>query len=361
MKTLFLFVLVALFMLLGGCSDQNYPVADPHGDDPLAGHAALAADSTESCKACHGEDYAGGSSGVSCLRCHPSGPPFRLHPPEWANTLADHGTFPDAYHWSLCATAACHGTALGGSEAGTRNAPSCFASTACHQVTLPVPHSRPFTAPASHGAQGRDREKYCFNCHGTLPNVFDGGFIASSAILSLPSGDCSGCHPAAEAHPTRWQGSNDITGGYSSSHRAVASAGIAMGCALCHSVAAAGAGPKTGAPSCFAASFTNADGSATGCHAGGPGGHPAGLTWLDRNAAAYHGSSTLVCTNCHNLATDCIRCHFGPSGNFSPTSWTHGVIGGHDNLETYGNVCDTCHGYERQLGYGPTSCVNCGH
>jgi len=348
-----------------GCHPAG-PVLNPHGPDPYAEHPILADTlGIEICKSCHGADYNGGVTGIGCLGCHPNAPPFAFHDDAWT---IGHGSFADTSHWSTCAADLCHGADLGGGTApGVATGPSCFAAL-CHQSAPPAPHAVPFDAPEAHGQIARDRQAYCLNCHGTPPNFFDGGFVADPAIMDIADGDCTSCHPDAFAHPTNWSGSNDATPGYLSSHRGVAAAAIDVSCALCHAVDGPGTGPLVGAPSCFSASFTNADDSLSVCHEGGPGvAHPTDISWLDRNAEAFHGTSALDCAACHNLATDCSTCHFGPDGDRSPTSWVHDANArsshhagvNESQLPPYQTVCNTCHNIERQLGYAPGSCHNC--
>lgn len=62
--------------LLTGCGDANTPVIfDPDtGQHPAgwypSGHAIVARANLNSCAECHGAQFNGGISGVSCLRCH---------------------------------------------------------------------------------------------------------------------------------------------------------------------------------------------------------------------------------------------------------------------------------------------------
>ena len=93
------------------------------------------------------------------------------------------------------------------------------------------------------------------------------------------------------------------------------------------------------------------------CH-GLPSSHVTGEAWLNRTSPDFHGSSTLTCADCHDLGTECNACHFGASGNTSPTGWTHGTTP-HDQLEAEGDVCNSCHDLNRGYGNGPESCHDC--
>jgi hypothetical protein len=110
-----------------------------------------------------------------------------------------------------------------------------------------------------HGPAARNNLAYCQECHGIPTTIaFDGGF-ASPGCSEDPA-----CHPDARAHPTNWQGQNDPTPDYRSSHR---NAGNQVNaCPICHDYTQGRPAPDPAAPSCFADSFGGNE-----CHAGGPG------------------------------------------------------------------------------------------
>ena len=60
------------------------------------------------CTPCHGEDYAGGSSGVACSDCHNEYP----HPDTWAapGDNNNHAAFIRAKYWSMALCKTCHGS-----------------------------------------------------------------------------------------------------------------------------------------------------------------------------------------------------------------------------------------------------------
>ena len=69
--------------------------------------AKVAAIGTSTCKSCHGNDFAGGESGVSCYTCHDNFP----HPPEWM-VIGDemsHGAYIEQTG-SVQACFSCHGS-----------------------------------------------------------------------------------------------------------------------------------------------------------------------------------------------------------------------------------------------------------
>jgi predicted CxxxxCH...CXXCH cytochrome family protein len=376
MSDRFRWILSLLLLLLAiGCSDQKVPVTAGHPNGFALAHRSVGSQ-PDDCTACHGVDLRGGSVGVSCFRCHAEGPPFQIHPAAWADPRQAHQTFAaQGFGWTLCANPVCHGPDLkGGGQGATKTGPSCFsasftpaggASASCHSGGPPAPHDVPFTAPEVHGAQAKANQLFCRLCHGRPPNDFDGGFVGDPAIRNRPNGVCSAsaCHPAAKAHPTDWQGSNDPDLTYAASHRRVSQATVDASCALCHRTTGPGEGPRPGAPSCFSRSHTNADGATTGCHPDGPGTPPHVLPFLD---PALHGPNAKdrfhFCQQCHGVpgttlfdggraltACSADGCH--PAAGAHPTNWqgsddpTPDYLSSHRTIQqaTIGTECTLCH------------------
>ncbi len=77
----------------------------------------------EECQKCHGEDYGGGATGVSCYDCHTVFP----HPEDWLTASSDkfHGKYIRQNGWSLESCQECHGQDYGGGE-------TKVACTTCH-------------------------------------------------------------------------------------------------------------------------------------------------------------------------------------------------------------------------------------
>ncbi|MDH3237341.1 MAG: hypothetical protein OEM47_02240 [Deltaproteobacteria bacterium] len=218
-----------------------------------------------------------------------------------------------------------------------------------------------------HGTQAKQDLPSCQTCHGTPGTT---GFGGGSAVTSCAA---SGCHPNARAHPTDWQGERTI-GTATITHRSATDpSNLAGQCALCHKVDAAGSGPLAGAPSCFSASFTNANGQNRGCHSGGPGSanHPVPP---DPNLETSHLQATQTtftadCSSCHSdtgtspvsTAPNCVTCHtnFASSNPLTTKNCTscHGdpptgtttypnIEGGHaehNALTGVTGVCSACH------------------
>ena len=78
---------------------------------------------SETCKSCHGADYSGGESDVSCYTCHSNFP----HPKEWMVIEHDmfHGEYIEDNGDSVEGCKGCHGVTLGGGSSGV----SCYK---CH-------------------------------------------------------------------------------------------------------------------------------------------------------------------------------------------------------------------------------------
>jgi hypothetical protein len=395
-----LFTLLLVVAFFGGCSTENPDaVYGGHPEGWVSTHRTAAQTDLDSCTSCHGADYNGSGNIPGCSSCHlGTAPTFSVHPDSWITVSTDHWTFAEATSWTSCAITACHGPDL---QTGTTG-PSCFLA-ACHVTGPPKPHGL-YDDPNLHGTAAKgvydalQSMIYCQNCHGRPTNNFDGGMVSDPAILNLAGGNCAStsCHPAARAHPTNWQGTNDIADPFthSSTHRTVNNTIIDSACSLCHNTVSTGTGALTGAPSCYSASFQNSDGGTTGCHPTGPGNAPHVVPFTDPNLHGTAAKADLTyCQQCHaesggagsnprfnvavgNLVNGCEDCHIAgaahppavpvgtpgiPSvdrwtfrGDLTSTRRTHFAAG---NVMT---ACTLCHGANLNGtgGTGP-SCLTC--
>ena len=188
----------------------------------------------------------------------------------------------------------------------------------------------------------------CHDCHG-LPVSHDTGepwlnksnpdFHGSSELNcsdchNLPV-DCSSCHfgVLGDKSPSEWVHGTD-------SHEQLESSGPV--CNRCHGLNR---------------SYGNGPEACHDCH-GLPVFHDTGEPWLNKSNADFHGTSTLNCAECHDLSVDCSSCHFGALGDKSPSEWVHGTDS-HEQLESSGPVCNTCHALSRSYGNGPGACHDC--
>jgi predicted CxxxxCH...CXXCH cytochrome family protein len=333
------------------------------------------------CRGCHGRaenNFDGGAvsdpdlydnpaGSCSAAACHPSA---KAHPTNWQGANDDRDPSYDATHRTISletvnkSCSLCH--KIDGPGAGPLpDAPSCFSAghtnrdgitTGCHSggPGFTAPHELPYTDPVDHGAEAKANLGSCQQCHGTPGTIQFEGAIASTSCSAAQ------CHPNARAHPTNWQGSNDPTTIYASSHRTAGSLDTA--CAICHNVESDAPGPHPRAPSCFTANFTNSDGSATGCHSSGPGAPHA----IPFTSGAVHGPEAkkdlAYCQQCHgspgtiqfnggSAPTGCStnQCHADASAH--PTRWqgtndvTNAYLSSHRNALKQNTTCSICHDF----------------
>jgi hypothetical protein len=130
MRLIELFLFALIFTFLYSCSEEVTPPASvSHPPEWMSSNAEnfhgnkVIASGSESCKSCHGAEFEGGTSGVSCSKCHGIYP----HPPEW--TIPDnpqsHGEYLDEGGGSIQECRACHGEDLDGGSSG-------IACSVCH-------------------------------------------------------------------------------------------------------------------------------------------------------------------------------------------------------------------------------------
>jgi len=375
----FLFGLMTLFGCSGGSSEAPTG-GNAHPDNWLALHGAEALFDLRGCQGCHGFDFNGSGAAASCFSCHPSGPPFSLHPASWTDVVADHQDFANDFSWTVCAVAICHGTDLQGG-----NGPTCF-SAACHFNTggdpVPTWHrevnfndpTKQYTDPDNHGAVAKASQDLCLHCHGRPVNTVDGGYISDPDIMNnldvnnaAVIGNCRTCHPDAGAHPTNWQGSvDDIDPNYTSSHRGIDLTTQSRSCNLCHDVSGTGVSAVASAPSCFTASHTNANAVTTDCHPGGPRTAPHATDGSYRVSTAHGKDAKLdltACQSCHadnpaagpgdnprfnspigSLADGCesAGCHSPYYAH--PDNWAGPNTSFHYSSGKVANACTLCHG-----------------
>ena len=231
------------------------------------------------CVACHGADYRGGGSGVSCFRCHdgPGG-----HASGWADAV-QHGAAAGGAAVAGCAL--CHGGDFHGGWSGV----SCYT---CH----PGPtgrHAGDYADPGQHGAEviAAAGPAACTSCHGL---DYGGGRSGVS---------CSDCHDGIGGHPVNWDAP--------SRHGSAVEAGGAAACAACHGADFLGGWAAT---SCYE------------CH-DGPGGHPLGWSHYTRHGRTASLYGPAACGACHGAdyrggwsGISCYQCHVGPYA-VHPLGW----------------------------------------
>lgn len=321
LATVLLLVPITVF-LLNGCtepppdglpgsdSDSNTYHSTGWKDNPQHGSDSSA--DPQNCKACHGEDLAGGTSGISCAGCHHG----------WSGT---HG---EAFAANPDNCKACHGTDFKGGLI----APSCLY---CH-------HYNDWD-DTHHGVKYDATSDTCKGCHGA---DLTGGFSGLS---------CVGCHDDNLHHT----GGEDLCCNTPACH---AGGGGGEGCDECHGHDA-GFGGATGGKGTFKSHSTHTEdddsdelkGPNVGC----------GICHDTNNypyfnsgtgTVPYDLSETDVCNNCHS-----------PDGDYNGVdsqdsvgakdNWAEGVYDGAALKANKEKWCVGCHDDEpatsQQGGGGP--------
>lgn len=328
-----------------------------------------ASNNMATCQECHGKDFSGGISKVSCLNtagCHGAGI-LSPHPPRpWRGGLVTHTLVKES---TIAVCAQCHtrGANLAVPLLTTYNtgAPGCFNGTLCHITAGHGNDPTPWSAPANHGANpgttGRPGAKFsiqaCQSCHATPSSGANTPF--TNAKTGMPGGCSStGCHDQNVnlAHPYVWLTGRGVVPGYTTSH---ATAGDLNGsCAICHGAALNGVGGI--APSCMSTSLTfgaitvrcHSNGSpaatptgCTSCH-GGTATGPSGVAFPNTNNkhAAHLTGTGLTCDACHSSFGPSKVTHANGFTNISFSSkftegsavYTSGAGGGCSNISCHG-------------------------
>lgn len=192
-----LFLIAGLLFMVGCGSERNSDSPFDADDEQHtagwlpAGHKTAAQANESSCAGCHGSDYSGGTSHVSCSSCHLGGV-NSVHPLDWgASIVPKHGSYEIANGSQACASTYCHGTNLGGV---TDSGPAC---TSCHL------NGSPLTLTG------------CTSCHNsppsgtTYPNI-NGAHAAHNSLPNVTN-VCSTCHNGGGSGTTNHDTGNVYT------------------------------------------------------------------------------------------------------------------------------------------------------
>ena len=134
-KLILLGALIFSTLMISSCGSSTPNPNIPNNDHQApgwlpAGHMNAAKANQNSCTECHGADFTGGISGVSCTQCHLGGVDS-VHPVSWgANIINAHQDYVAVNGASSCANAFCHGVHLEGVD---QSGPSC---STCHDLSL---------------------------------------------------------------------------------------------------------------------------------------------------------------------------------------------------------------------------------
>lgn len=199
----------------GGPPGHPLPFDNPDDHGGLAKSRPGSTSGFRYCKTCHGSDFSGGISQISCFTCHGVDAPHSPQP--WRNGRTHTNTHVE--NAAVCAD--CHRTGQG--------TPGCFNNTLCHGSVNPHPDG--WLDPDVHGPVAKAAPgnmsgfSYCQVCHGTR---FDGGVTNTS---------CYVCHNVSAPHsPSPWRGGRTHTNTNTQN---------APVCYICHKTG------NSGPPSCF--------------------------------------------------------------------------------------------------------------
>lgn len=285
------------------------------------------------CTTCHGGDLSGGTSGVSCLSCHPAGP-------------------------TACVT--CHGSGPT-SNAHVQHAGASVHCNECHVVpsswdqdghilhdgvAITTPAQVTFGARAALSIDPADRAgpptwdgATCTNvyCHGAVLHAAGGTKTAPRWSDPTPAGGCTQCHgdppptanhartDCATCHPT---GAPHIDG--------TIQLGRSAGCSGCHGSASSPAPPTDLAGNTFTTAL-------------GVGAHQAHLQAQSRISAP------IACSACH-----AVPAQVGSPGHLdSPLPVVNAALGWDRNAQTCASAY--CHGNAQPVwtSSGQVTCGSC--
>jgi hypothetical protein len=171
----------------GGPPGHPLPFNDPDDHGAKAKAAPGSSSGFAFCKICHGSNFAGGISGVSCFACHGVDAPHSPQP--WRNGRTHINTHRD--NASVCANCHFNDPINPDPQPGS---PGCFNSTLCHGGV----HDDGWAT--DHAPPARLDQSSCAtaNCHGT---GLTGGLAGVSCYICHLGGPAPG---AGIMHPNRW-------------------------------------------------------------------------------------------------------------------------------------------------------------
>ncbi|MDD5773514.1 MAG: CxxxxCH/CxxCH domain-containing protein [bacterium] len=292
-------------------------------------HKNNALSSLTMCQKCHGIDYSGGGAKVACNICHME-TQAKVHIVAWyPDVQLNHRVYAKANGTTKCANVNCHGASLTGV---TGSGPSC---SSCH-IWPYVRHPSDWKLAAEHGIIAELDFSACQACHGT-------DFRGGTANIS-----CFNCHtgPGVNHPAAAWIIPN---------HKTNAVANISQ-CQKCHGTNYLGGGSKVACNICHMENQTKVHMAA----------------WypdVQLNHRAYtktNGTVKCANVNCHgaNLTgiagsgPSCSSCHAWPFTGTHPSNWNlpanHGIT-----AEVDFSACQTCHGTDFKGGTSGISCFNC--
>jgi len=320
---------------------QDYPHLQILNTSPEPGaiyHAEFLNDESldiTPCQACHGTDYQGGSSGVSCYKCHESFP----HVESWliSDNEQFHGQYLKSQSWSLTGCLGCHGMDFKGGKSKV----SCFA---CHNAYPHIEGWLESSSEAFHGEFLANTDwnlEMCSNCHGS---DFKGGTNDVS---------CFTCH-ASYPHSGEWltTTSDEFHGQYLKNAN-----WSSTQCQVCHGSDYKGGESKVSCYTCHAP-YPHAEGWLAVADTNFHGQFIRASNWSLAACQRCHGEdyrggiANYSCYNCHTSEGGpeaCNTCH-GSQANAAPpedlnnnTETTAIGVGAHQLHYTLFQSCQICH------------------
>ncbi len=306
--------MITLAALLASCStaNQDSPLSliDSSGNHPdgwISAHGQYAAPDGSLCMGCHGDDLAGGITGISCssdaVGCHADGPAF--HPADWVNKSATGNTWhQNAYQ---------NGLQIGGLDCVDCHTPPdlddpvggkclvCHFTLGGSKTPGGWTHAAPYT---DHGDfVGSPEESVCVACHEI--NISFG---------NQPS--CHNCHDNPVSHEVEYLDHNtDVPN----------SGDFTTQCSSCHAIS--GTSPNSGAPVCVSC-------------------HTVGSPYTRTN-----------CTSCHGRPPSSGR-HGKHIGEASCSDCHQGAGTGSGLNHFYDGVTDVVFAPTININYNGSSCTN---
>jgi predicted CxxxxCH...CXXCH cytochrome family protein len=243
------YIVLCGLVALVGCSDVKNAPTGPTTTSALSVHTpgwitpsasdfhgvalAKASYDMSGCRTCHGEDYTGGITESSCIKCHPG-------TPEDCSTC--HGQPPAEPHPQVANCSLCHGHVV--DETGT------IVDASLHingKVDVRLGHPQGFASPMSENFHGFAIKAAnwsmaeCQSCHG---QDYRGGVVSDVSCLTCHQEgpeDCATCHGDMNnpAPPEDLAGNTttDLRGvGAHQTHLSGGFFGGPIDCAECHNV-----------------------------------------------------------------------------------------------------------------------------
>lgn len=277
------------------------------------------------CASCHGSNFEGNGTAVTCLNaaCHLSA--NAPHTARWIGGTVNHkGNSPLLA--SVCIKCHAGGNNFGPQLPGAADpaapappTPSCFNTTLCHGATpSPHPATAVYLQAGQHGLDAADKHNpndpnglnpkgliSCYTCHG----FSDGRF--NRPVNNMSNG-CETCHAPRTAHPTPWLPGRPGTptevpspaNPNTTSHATISAASIGSSCTLCHGANLDGVAGKGNAPSCTSGNRL----FGVSCHATSPLAQPAGCT------SCHNGTNGLSLFSASKPATGAHAAHLALPG-----------------------------------------------